>query len=453
MKGGIMIPNIDFTTLQLNITPADIAKFFSYTDGDTIFYEITLVRKPITCPLCGSKMIGHGHKLKKISHPFVRDYKGVILYYANRYLCKNCKKTVFETNPFSFPGFNSSFFMLQSVMKKLRNLNYTLQMISDELNISKTQLSKYIDSYITIPPRHLPECLGIDELYSKALSRKNSSYLCILVDNEKKRIYDVLNSRSKHNLSLYFSKIPRQERLKVKFVTIDMWEPYKDVVTTYLPEAIIAVDPFHVIKHLTDNFDRLRLDLMNQCEYGSKGYYLLKNWNWLLRSDKIYLDNKRVYNHKFNMYLNRRDLLNMLLDNFPILAHAYALKTEYLNLNRESTYQEAVEKFPMLIKKFKDSGIPQYNEFTGILINWQEEILNSFKRPYGDGRLSNAFTENINRKIRTYLTLSNGISNFERFRKRVIYALSPDVHYALSPILKSDKVIKKPRGHYHKIRD
>lgn len=87
--------------------------------------------------------------------------------------------------PFTLYGFNSSFFLLQNIMKKLGNLNYTLQMISDELHISKTQLCKYLDSFIAIPPRRLPECLGIDELYRKTLSKRNSSYLCILVDNEK----------------------------------------------------------------------------------------------------------------------------------------------------------------------------------------------------------------------------------------------------------------------------
>ena len=50
-------------------------------------------------------------------------------------------------------------------------------MISDELNISTTQLSRYLDSYVVIPPCPLPESLGIDEIHSKALSKKNSSYI------------------------------------------------------------------------------------------------------------------------------------------------------------------------------------------------------------------------------------------------------------------------------------
>lgn len=453
MKGGIIIPNIDFITSLLNVTPSDIAKATVRLNGFDVFYEITLVRKPQFCPLCGQLMIGHGHKQKVIHHPALRDHRGIILYNANRYICKSCRKTTFETNPFSPEGFNSSYFLIQSAMKRLGDLNYNLKMISEDLNISTTQLCKYLDSYITIPPRPLPECLGIDELHSKSLAKKNSSYLCILVDNQNRTLYDILDSRSKEHLSLYFSKIPRTERCCVKFVTIDMWEPYRDVAEVYFPNAIVAVDPFHVIWHLTRGFERLRIDLMNQCEYGSNAYYLLKKWNWLLMKDDVFFDNERVYNNRFKTKLNRRDLLNMIFDAFPVLAQAYSLKEEYRLFNKECTYEKACEIFPTILEKFRRSGIRQFDEFTGILCHWKTEILNSFHRPYDNRKLSNAFTENVNGKIRTYLAVSNGVTNFPRFRKRVLYALSPDIYYALTTTLQTEKRNRKPRGPYNKLQE
>ncbi len=96
------------------------------------------------------------------------------------------------------------FFLMQNALRLIGNLNYNLtRIISDELGISITQLSKYIDSYITIPPRSLSECLGIDELHSHKLSRRNSSYLCILVDNESDE--SVLMYSRPYELSLYLS--------------------------------------------------------------------------------------------------------------------------------------------------------------------------------------------------------------------------------------------------------
>ena len=438
---------------MLNVSPSDIEKSDITCADDTVYYDITLVRKPMSCPFCGSRMIPPRHKLKLIKHPAVRESSGIIRYNANRYICKTCGKTAMEKNPFTFSGFNSSFLLLRNAMKMLANLNYTLHMISDELNISPTQLSMYIDSYITIPPRRLPESLGIDELHSRELSRRNSSYLCILVDNEKRTVYDILNSRSKTSLSLYFSDIPREERCRVKYVTIDMWEPYRDVANTYFPNCIVAVDPFHVIKHLHSNFERLRIDLMNQCEYGSNAYYLLKKWSWLLISDNVELDNERIYNSRFRMKLNRRDLRDMIFDAFPVLFKAYHLKERYRKMNRECSYEEAVLIYDDIAAAFKNCGIKQYGEFTSILFTWREEILNSFHRPFNERKLSNSFTENINGKIRTYLNVSRGINNFERFRKRVIYALSSDVQYGLTACLNSCKRNKRKRGSYSKTRD
>ena len=106
-----------------------------------------------------------------------------------------------------------------------------------------------------------------------------------------------------------------------------------------------------------------------------------------------------------------------------------------------------------MLKAFKTSGIRQFNEFTEILINWRDEILNSYLRQYDDRKLSNSLTENVNWKLRTYLSISRGISNFSRFRKRVIHSLSRDVQYALNDSLHSDSVTKRKRGTYKKIRE
>ena len=80
-------------------------------------------------------------------------------------------------------------------------------------------------------------------------------------------------------------------------------------------------------------------------------------------------------------------------------------------------------------------------------------VLNSYLRPYDDRKLSNSFTENVNGNLRTYLAVSRGISNFNRFRKRVIYSLSKDVQYSLNNSLHSDSVPKRKRGTYKKIRE
>ena len=96
-----------------------------------------------------------------------------------------------------------------------------------------------------------------------------------------------------------------------------------------------------------------------------------------------------------------------------------------------------------IYEAFKEAQLPEYNEFVSILENWRTEILNSFKRPIDERKLSNALSENINGQIRTYLTVSNGISNFTRFRKRCLLALNRKVFYSINDQLRSDKYTTK----------
>ncbi len=117
------------------------------------------------------------------------------------------------------------------------------------------------------------------------------------------------------------------------------------------------------------------------------------------------------------------------------------------------SYDEAKENYDVLVKEYEDANIAEYREFVSILHTWKKEILNSFRRPYDDHKLTNAFCENINGKINTYLDISRGINNFKRFRKRVLFALNPKIFYSITNVLYSDKREGKKRGPYKKIKE
>ena len=66
---------------------------------------------------------------------------------------------------------------------------------------------------------------------------------------------------------------------------------------------------------------------------------------------------------------------------------------------------------------------------------------------------NNIANKDTDGKIRTYINVSRGIKNFDRFRKRVIYALNPDISYALTSNLHSEKYKGKARVPYEKTHD
>ena len=142
--------------------------------------------------------------------------------------------------------------------------------------------------------------------------------------------------------------------------------PYRDVCKKYLRHCEIAVDPFHVIKHLTECFTRMRVGIMKQYVYDSPSYYLLKTWHKLLETDSFDLDNEPRYNSKFRQKMNYRDF------------------------NKHCSFEEAGTQLDYLIELFEHSELEGYKEFISLLKHWKLEIINSFSRPYDDRRQSNA---------------------------------------------------------------
>ena len=244
-----MLPQTDFITAMFNVHPDEIESLETFKQDTTFHYHIRLNLKKLTCPYCSAPSISHGQKEKIIHHPNVIDFDGIIHYHARRYICKECQRTFFETNPFSFVGFNNSYALMDRVMKRLGKLDLSFKRIAEDNHISVTTVQLYLDSYVFIPTPTLPENLGIDELHSN-MAYHDSAYLCVLIDNENRYPIDILNSRSKHALNNHFSQYSKEQRDHVKFVTIDMWEPYKDVALRQFKNCNVAVDPFHVVKNL-----------------------------------------------------------------------------------------------------------------------------------------------------------------------------------------------------------
>ncbi len=425
---------------MFNVNEKDIDEFCSKNDEEGNVEIVIRLKKILYCPKCENRLVSNGIISKYVNHKVLSDRKLKLLYKANRYKCKLCGYSQMEKNPFAFPGFSTSILVMNQVMTDLHNPRYNYTMIAQKNDISVNEVILYGDSFIVVPHIPLPVNLGIDEFSSKMAKRRDASYLGVLTDNDHFALVDVLPSRNKSDLNNYLSLCPKNERDAVKYVTIDMWKPYEDMVRKWLKNAVVAVDPFHVIEHLTKDFSDVRIRIMKRCIYGSNAYYLLKTWHKLLESDQYNLNNEPRYNSVFKCKLNYSDLKKMLLELDDELRLAYELKEAYRDFNSRCSYEKAEEELDSLIFDFAKADIREYDEFIQIMINWKKEIINSFIRSEETGhRLSNAKAEAMNNSIETNIHISNGLANFNRFRKRMIYCFNDRVFYSLTSKLASLK--------------
>ena len=121
--------------------------------------------------------------------------------------------------------------------------------------------------------------------------------------------------------------------------------------------------------------------------------------------------------------MNYRDIQSLLFDRFPDLKKAYELKENYILFNETSNTQNAGERLADLIQQFSDSGIKEYDAFYNLLINWNNEIINSFST-INNRRINNSYIESRNNQLERLMMNANGFRNFKRTRNRILYCLN-----------------------------
>ncbi|GLI04168.1 hypothetical protein YDYSG_01980 [Paenibacillus tyrfis] len=104
----------------------------------------------------------------------------------------------------------------------------------------------------------------------------------------------MLENRNKETIVKYLSRLPNKEL--IQYVAMDMWNPYKDAVKAFLPQAMIVVDKFHVVRMANTALEDIRKAHRKeiepkQCRQLMRDrYVLLKRQYDLTAQDMLLLD-------------------------------------------------------------------------------------------------------------------------------------------------------------------
>ncbi len=403
------------------ICQKDCEMFRLVRKKDVSFYYVKLNNQGGHCPYCGNyvKKVKE-YKKKKI----ILDRDRIIIYEARRFICR-CKKTFYEDNPFSGERKKISDHLIKEILDFLKRYNHTYLETAQRYGISVTQVMDIFDSHVQVKRKSLREVISFDEFYFSRHSKNKYAFLIMGLNGE---ILDILRSRHKNKLLDYFKYIPKAERDRVKYVTMDMYENYRVTVKRRLKKALIVIDSFHVMKHINEALDEVRLSVLRRYSKDQKSdeYYLLKKKRYVLYKED--LDETLQFNNHFRMKMNDYDFLNMILKIDRDLTAAYELMKRYYYFNHywyEYSKKEALAYIEKYIDECYLLDLVSFTELGNTLNNWKEEISNSFipyKRRNGEMiRLSNGKIEGKNSYIKKMIRLANGYSNFERFRNRAMY--------------------------------
>lgn len=383
----------------------------------------------IICPHCGQ--INNFKPRSMVTQSFYHSSaieNNILIKLKRRiYLC-DCGKTFKEPNPFTNTKKKLSFQKEFKVLEALKDINKSFSDVADEFNLSVTTIQKIFDYRINIRRQPFTDVLCVDEVYSKHCGYHK--YCFITYSPQLDKILDVLPSRNKEDLCGYFGKIPIEERKKVKFFSMDLYNIYRQVAHLCFPNALVCADHFHVIKNLNDHFNSARIRIMKKYEHlksrNDNWYWLYKKYWKKLLKDPSKLGYKKFKVSRSGLFLSEHEIVDYMLSIDNDLKDAYELLNEYRNFNSTATINDAANELDELIIKFHNSKIPEYINSYKLLKNWRQEIINSFHRINGHV-ISNGGMERANRDIKTIIRHAYGFKNFSRLRNRIMYVKNKNV--------------------------
>ena len=375
----------------------------------------TIRRDTYVCDKCGSS---HKHTIKEYKSIFnkytVFDNSLVILNIKKRrFVCHDCHSTFTESIP--------------NIDKRARISNKLKKLISDDFILAKSTKDTAIRFFVsqsTVARRsytmdysvdftdysYLPTALGFDEF--KATKDSVNGMAFIMIDHDKKKPLDILPSRKTHHLNAYFNKYPLEVRVKVKYITIDMYIPYINLINEYFPNATIIFDKFHIIQNFTRALNKTRISYMNTLDTNSKEYKRLKRYWKAILSFNIKQNNTYYKMPLYEQLTNMSDIISDITSYDQELKDSYnfvQLLFHHLNNNN----YEAVET---LICSYKDSVSDYVKTAINTFEKYKEYSLNAYRYTY-----SNARTESIIGKIKLLKRNAFGFRNFRNLRRKVMY--------------------------------
>lgn len=385
---------------------------------DTKIFHGKLTYTPTSCPNCGclyesnpDTIIKYGFKKNcKIKIDKVSNYNTLLILDKQRFLCKYCNSTfTAETSLVDFHkqiSNNTKTSIILDLMNKGSEKD-----IARINNVSSPSVNRILDSItedkIVKNNGLLPEIIGIDEF--KATNDTISKMAFIIVDQDKKNIFDIRNSRKSIDIEHYFKNYSKKQRDKVKFITMDLYKPYYSLMHSLFKNATLIPDRFHIDIQVRNALDKTRIKL---CFKSNPNYKKLKKYWKLILKDKRDLDkDNKSYQKCFRKEMSQYDIVSYLLNTNKELYETYKVYQSIIysiDTRNKDIFLSIIHSQNKGVSKYMKKALKTFK-------NMEQYIVNAFDYEY-----SNGIVEGTNNLIKQIKHAACGYRKFNHLKSRVM---------------------------------
>lgn len=352
--------------------------------------------EPSQCPQCNAiGMYRHGVQTQRYMDVPMHGKRVMLEIERRRYRCRQCGKTLLSSLP-EMDGKRLATSRLVHYIER-NALSKTFAELAREVGVDEKTIRHVFDDYVDRLKAEVrfetPRILGIDEL--KIIGK----YRAMITNIEALSLYDMLPTRNKVDLVAYFKKLP--DKHKVEVVTMDLWSVYRQVAKEQLPGRMIVADRWHVVRMANDAVDRVRKAIRRTLDTRTR---------LRLKDDRHIL-----FMRASSLSSGERELLESWRERFPDLVDAYWVKEAFHALYEQPSEADAKDMAQAWLQSIPEPIAWAFRETAHALESWWDEVFNHYQC-----RISNAYTESVNRLAKDMNRMGRGYS-FEVIRARLVY--------------------------------
>ena len=251
--------------------------------------------------------------------------------------------------------------------------------------------------------------IGIDEVSYK----RGYKYLLVVVNHDTNRLVWAGEGRTKDTLRSFFAEIGPQACAQISHVSADGAEFITEIVAEHCPNAVRAVDRFHVVKWANDALARVRVDAWQMARAQAR-QEPPRSTGWAARHQARPATDltKALKGSRFALWKNPENLtqkqqakLDYIAVTDPRLWRAYLLK-ERLRLIFNLPPADAIIALDRWLAWARRCRLPAFIELGQRIQRYRNQILAAIEH-----RLSNGPIESVNNKIRVLTRIAYGFKN------------------------------------------
>lgn len=351
------------------------------------------------CPRCATASSSvYDHRTVKVRDTPMRGLAVRLVVRKRRFSCRPCGRPFTEPVPGIRKGYRSTERYQRSILWACENFS-DLTQVRRAYRCSSGYLYKALYAQLELQRRKRlypwPAVVGLDEHFFRRGPHGFRQFVSMVVDYKNRRLFELVEGRTGTELEAQLGSIPGREN--VRYVVIDMCDPYKSFAQRFFPNARLVADKFHVLRLLSPHINRRR-----RLIEGDRRSAAIRRL--LLRS-------------RFRLELAERFALDQWLVGHPELRELYDAKEAMHSLYRIRGRHRAKAALTVLTDRLATSPLPELQTLRRTLMRWRREILAHF----GTG-LTNGRTEGFNNKAKLVKKRAYGYRSFRNYRLRLLNA-------------------------------